>query len=78
MLCIDCVFFLSFCSDLFQDLSQLQETWLTEGETCLQADFSSYTVLFCDEYLDYDSHEGWCVWLERLVNIDTPKNYKNT
>lgn len=25
--------FVCFCSDLFQDLSQLQETWLTEGET---------------------------------------------
>lgn len=28
---------LFFYSDLFQDLSQLQETWLTEGEICLQA-----------------------------------------
>lgn len=26
--------FLSFSLDLFQDLSQLQETWLTEGEIC--------------------------------------------
>lgn len=40
----------SVSSDLFQDLSQLQETWLTEGEKCLQADFSvslSLSVSFC-------------------------------
>lgn len=51
MQCIDSVCFSLFL-DLFQDLSQLQETWLTEGETCRQAGYA-LTLGFSSVY---DSH----------------------
>lgn len=48
----------SFCSDLFQDLSQLQETWLTEGETCLWADFP-LKLLFFGGFPFYDGSDTY-------------------
>lgn len=57
-------FFLSFCSDLFQDLSQLQETWLTEGEMCLQAAFplSLYFSLIISSLLTVMRLDDVSVW----------------
>ena len=37
------MFFSGFFSDLFQDLSQLQETWLTEGELSLSLSLFRHT-----------------------------------
>lgn len=56
--------FLSFCSDLFQDLSQLQETWLTEGEMCLQAAFplSLYFSLIISSLMTVMRLDDVSVW----------------
>lgn len=68
--------FLSFCSDLFQDLSQLQETWLTEGEMCLQAAFplSLYFSLIISSLMTVMRLDDVSVWKDWR----TQKPKKNT
>lgn len=82
-LIIHSFFFLSFCSDLFQDLSQLQETWLTEGEMCLQAAFplSLYFSLIISSLLTVmrlDDVSVWKDWRTQKPQQNKTKYSKKT
>lgn len=66
-------FFLSFSSDLFQDLSQLQETWLTEGEICLQAAFplNLYFSVMISPLMTVERLDDVSVWKDWWTQKDT-------